>query len=114
GIDYDEVFAPVARIEMVRVILALAGSSGWWVHHLDVKSAFLNERLEEGVQHETGITLKQDAYAKNILNKTWMMDCNATRSPMEHKLKLSKDEERELADPTEYRSIVGALSEKDT
>ncbi|GJZ80177.1 zinc finger, CCHC-type containing protein [Tanacetum coccineum] len=189
GIDYDEVFAPVARIETVRVILALAGSSGWWVHHLDVKSAFLNGRLEEEVyvmqpegfekrneaskvyklskalyglkqaprawnacldkylkslgftrcyqeysvytrkkegsilivgvyvddlarcqcQHETGITLKQEAYAKNILNKTRMMDCNATRSPMEHKLKLSKDEEGELADPTEYRSIVGAL-----
>ena len=49
GIDYEEVFAPVARIETVRVILALAGSSGWRVHHLDVKTAFLNGRLEEEV-----------------------------------------------------------------
>ena len=49
GIDYDEVFALVARIETVRVILALAGSNGWGVHHLDVKSAFLNGRLEEEV-----------------------------------------------------------------
>lgn len=49
GIDYEEVFAPVARIETVRVILALAGSNGWWVHHLDVNSTFLNERLEEEV-----------------------------------------------------------------
>lgn len=49
GVDYDEVFAPVARIETIRVILALAGSSGWRVHHLDVKSAFLNGRLEDEV-----------------------------------------------------------------
>ena len=37
------------------------------------------------------------------------MDCNPTKSPMEHKLKLSKDEEGELVNPTEYRSIVGGL-----
>ena len=48
-INYDEVFAPVARIETLRLILALAGSNGWWVHHLDVKSTFLNEELEEEV-----------------------------------------------------------------
>nr|GEU54259.1 zinc finger, CCHC-type [Tanacetum cinerariifolium] len=49
GVNYDEVFTPVARIETVRVILALAGLNGWRVHHLDVKSAFLNEKLEEEV-----------------------------------------------------------------
>lgn len=42
-------FASVARIEIVRVILALAWSNGWRVHHLDVKSSFLNGRLEEEV-----------------------------------------------------------------
>ena len=39
----------MARTETVRVILALVGSNGWWVHHLDVKSAFLNGSLEEEV-----------------------------------------------------------------
>lgn len=42
GIDHEEVFAPVARIETVRGILALARSGNWRVHHLDVKAAFLN------------------------------------------------------------------------
>nr|GEY06907.1 retrotransposon protein, putative, Ty3-gypsy subclass [Tanacetum cinerariifolium] len=42
GIDFDEVFAPVARIETLRLILALAAYHGWQVHHLDVKSAFLH------------------------------------------------------------------------
>ncbi|GKC86743.1 zinc finger, CCHC-type containing protein [Tanacetum coccineum] len=191
GVDYDEVFAPVARIETVRVILALAGSNGWRVHHLDVKSAFLNGTLEEEVyvsqpegyikkgeankvyklskalyglkqaprawnacldkylkslgdwelsqeysgfqedyegkfemsdlgllsyylgievnQQETGITLKQEAYARSILTKTRMIKCNPNKRPMEHKLKLTKDGEGELINPTEYRSIVGGL-----
>ncbi|PWA75384.1 ribonuclease H-like domain, Reverse transcriptase, RNA-dependent DNA polymerase [Artemisia annua] len=49
GIDFDEVFAPVARIETVRLILALAAYHGWQVHHLDVKSAFLHGELKEEV-----------------------------------------------------------------
>ncbi|GJU77038.1 ribonuclease H-like domain, reverse transcriptase, RNA-dependent DNA polymerase [Tanacetum coccineum] len=48
-VDFDEVFAPVARIETIRILLALASSHGWKVHHLDVKSAFLHGRLEEEV-----------------------------------------------------------------
>ncbi|GJU87467.1 zinc finger, CCHC-type containing protein [Tanacetum coccineum] len=49
GIDFDEVFAPVARIETVRLILALAAYHGWQVHHLDVKSAFLHGELKKEV-----------------------------------------------------------------
>jgi hypothetical protein len=49
GVDFDEVFAPVARIETVRVLLALAAQGGWQVHHMDVKSAFLNGELTETV-----------------------------------------------------------------
>ncbi|KAD3642279.1 hypothetical protein E3N88_31503 [Mikania micrantha] len=49
GIDYDEVFAPVARMETIRLILALAAQKGWAVHHLDVKTAFLHGDLKEDV-----------------------------------------------------------------
>ena len=49
GIDFDEVFAPVARIETVRFIIALAATNGWEVHHLDVKTAFLHGELKENV-----------------------------------------------------------------
>lgn len=49
GVDFDEVFAPVARMETVRVLLALAANGGWEVHHMDVKSTFLNGDLLEEV-----------------------------------------------------------------
>lgn len=49
GVDFEEVFAPVARMETVRLILALAAQMGWQVHQMDVKSAFLNGEIEEEV-----------------------------------------------------------------
>ena len=52
GIDFDEVFTLVARLESVRLLLALAASEGWAVHHMDVKSAFLNGELLEDVYVE--------------------------------------------------------------
>jgi len=49
GVDFDEVFAPVARLDSVCVLLVVAAQEGWEVHHLDVKSAFLNGILAEEV-----------------------------------------------------------------
>ena len=49
GIDFEEVFALVARMESIRLLLALAAAKDWRVHHLDVKSAFLNGELAETV-----------------------------------------------------------------
>lgn len=49
GIDYEEAFASVARLEKVRLLLALAKKNSWGVHHFDVKSAFLNGELQEEV-----------------------------------------------------------------
>lgn len=49
GVDYGEVFAAVARLEIVRLLLALAANGKWQVHHMDVKSAFLNGELQEEV-----------------------------------------------------------------
>jgi hypothetical protein len=48
-IDFDDTFAPVAQMESVRLLFALAAQEGWRVHHMDVKSAFLNGDLKEEV-----------------------------------------------------------------
>ncbi|GJT12137.1 reverse transcriptase domain-containing protein [Tanacetum coccineum] len=47
GIDYDEVFAPVARIEAIRLFLAFASYMGFIVYQIDIKSAFLYGTIEE-------------------------------------------------------------------
>ncbi|GJZ11334.1 putative ribonuclease H-like domain-containing protein [Tanacetum coccineum] len=49
GIDYDEVFAPVARIEAIRLFLAYASFKDFVVYQMDVKSAFLYGKIEEEV-----------------------------------------------------------------
>ncbi|KAL8092052.1 hypothetical protein AgCh_034365 [Apium graveolens] len=49
GIDYDETFAPVARIEAIRIFLAFAAHSNFKVYQMDIKSAFLNSEVEEKV-----------------------------------------------------------------
>lgn len=222
GIDFDEVFAHVARIETVRFLLALAASRGWQVHHLDIKTAFLHGDLKEEVyvsqpegfeveqqeskvyklnkalyslrqaprawnkklnkvlgelkferffkepdlyrrqemdhillvavyvddllvtgtslelidefkkgmsakfemrdlgkltyylgievdQHDEGIALRQERYAKKILEEIGMRDCNDVHVPMDPSLKLSKAQEEHSIDEKEYIRSIGCL-----
>jgi hypothetical protein len=46
GIDYEETFAPIARLEVIRILLAFSVAKGFKLHQMDVKSAFLNGVLE--------------------------------------------------------------------
>jgi hypothetical protein len=222
GIDFEEVFAPVARMESVRLLLALAAIKDWRVHHLDVKSAFLNGELAEVIhvqqppgfavggqehkvlrlhkalyglrqaprawnikldaslatlgfikcvtehalytrrsghgllivgvyvddlivtgsdqqaivdfkiemmklfrmsdlglltyylgleveQRKDAITLRQSSYARKLLERSGMGDCKPCQTPMEEKLRLSKQSTAPKVDATRYRSIVGGL-----
>jgi hypothetical protein len=52
GIDFDDTFATVARMESVWLLFALATQEGWRVHHMDVKSMFLNGDLKEVYVHQ--------------------------------------------------------------
>nr|GEY64549.1 ribonuclease H-like domain, reverse transcriptase, RNA-dependent DNA polymerase [Tanacetum cinerariifolium] len=116
GIDFDEVFTPVARIETIRLILALVAYNKWEVHHLDVKSAFLHGDLKEDVyvSQPDGFIKTEDKgkvyrYATKILKDTGMLDCNDAKIPMEPGLKLTKLSKEKFVDPTKYQRIIGCL-----
>ena len=49
GMDYNETFSLVARMDSIRLVLAIATLNRWDVHHMDVKSAFLHGELEEDI-----------------------------------------------------------------
>ena len=49
GIDYDETFAPIAKMEAIRILIAFVAFMGFKLYKMDVKSAFLNGDLKEEV-----------------------------------------------------------------
>ena len=52
GIDFDETVPPVARLESIRMLLAIASHLNFKLYQMDVKSAFLNGMLQEEVYVE--------------------------------------------------------------
>ena len=52
GVDYDGIFAPVAKYTTIRTIISLAAVFRWKLHQMDVKTAFLNGKIEEEVYIE--------------------------------------------------------------
>lgn len=222
GVDYEEVYAPVTRMEIVRLLFALSAKKKWEVHHLDVKTAFLNGDIKEDVyvaqpegfeikgkehlvyklkkalyvlrqaphawyaklsscleslgfvccpykpavytrkegediliidvyvddllvtgssiamienfkkemsqkfqmsdlgklsyylgievdQNGESIVLKQTRYARKVIEREGMSDCNPTSYPMDPKEQLTSDERGEAVDATMFKSIVGGL-----
>ncbi|GJW28823.1 putative ribonuclease H-like domain-containing protein [Tanacetum coccineum] len=66
GIDYDEVFAPVARIEAIRLFLAFASYMGFMVFQMDVKSAFLYGEIDEEVYVTQPKRVEDPFYPKHV------------------------------------------------
>ncbi|GJX76319.1 uncharacterized mitochondrial protein-like protein [Tanacetum coccineum] len=105
GIDYDEVFAPVARIEAIRLFLAYASFKDFVVYQMDVKSAF----LLQVTQKDDGIFISQDKYVDEILKKFGFSTVKTTSTPMETSKPLLKDAEAEYVDVHLYRLMIGSL-----
>jgi hypothetical protein len=60
-------------------------------------------------QDDSGITLRQTTYAKRVVELAGLTDCNPALTPMEERLKLSRDSTTAKVDATQYRRLVGSL-----
>nr|GEZ47783.1 hypothetical protein [Tanacetum cinerariifolium] len=74
GIDYDEFFAPVARIEAIRLFLAYASFMGFMVYLMDVKSAFLYIRIKEEVYVCQPLRFEDPDHPDNVYKVVYVDD----------------------------------------
>jgi hypothetical protein len=66
GLDFDETFAPVARLESIRMLLAYATHHGFKLYQMDVKSAFLNGPIKEEVYMEQPLDSESEEYPNQV------------------------------------------------
>ncbi|GKC26664.1 retrovirus-related pol polyprotein from transposon TNT 1-94 [Tanacetum coccineum] len=110
GIDYDETYTPVARLESIRILLAYASALDFELFQIDVKSVFLNGFINEEIkQMEDGIFFNQSIYIKEMLKKFGLEESKPIKTPMSSDTKLKKDKECESVDSTKYRDMIGSL-----
>nr|GEY87202.1 zinc finger, CCHC-type [Tanacetum cinerariifolium] len=111
GIDFDEVFAPVARIKTVRKEIDAFKSQmkdRFKMSDLGLLAYYLGIEV---TQPGGEIKIKQTGYINKILKETSMTDSNDTKIPMDPGTKLVKAKDGNPVDATYYKSLIGSLSE---
>ncbi|GJV84502.1 putative ribonuclease H-like domain-containing protein [Tanacetum coccineum] len=112
GIDYDEVFAPGARIEAIRLFLAYPLIKDFMVYQMDVKSAFLYGKIEEEVYVYQPPGFEDPDFPDRVYKvekKFGFSDVKTASTPMETHKPLLKDVDGEDVDEHLYRSMIGSL-----
>ncbi|GKD11313.1 retrovirus-related pol polyprotein from transposon TNT 1-94, partial [Tanacetum coccineum] len=122
GIDFEESFAPVARIDAIRIFIANATSKNMTIYQMDVKTAFLNGELKEEVyvsqpegfinpDHPTHVyRLKKALYGLKQVPRNFGMDSyDPVDTPIVDRLKLDEDLLGIPVDQTRFHSMVGSL-----
>jgi hypothetical protein len=66
GLDSDETYAPVARLELIHILLAYATYHGFKFYQMDVKSAFLNGPIKEEVFVEQPLDFEDSEYPNHV------------------------------------------------
>ncbi|GJX58818.1 retrovirus-related pol polyprotein from transposon TNT 1-94 [Tanacetum coccineum] len=121
GIDYNDVFSHVARIEAIRLFLAYASFKDFVVYQMDVKSAFLYGNIEEEVYvcqpsgfEDTDFPdrlykVKKALYGPHQAPRAWFKKVKTASTPIETQKPLLKDKDGEEVDVHMYRSMIGSL-----
>jgi hypothetical protein len=68
GLDFEETFAPVARLESIRILLAYVAHHSFRLFQIDVKSAFLNWPIKEEVYVERPLGFEDDRYPDQYIS----------------------------------------------
>ncbi|GKD89047.1 retrovirus-related pol polyprotein from transposon TNT 1-94, partial [Tanacetum coccineum] len=126
GINYDETFAPVARLEAIMIFLAFVTYMNFIVYQMDVKSAFLNGKLKEEVyvkqspgfegnellnhikQSKIGISINQEKYVKDLLKK-YDINGSSVKTLMVPPNNLRPDLSGKAVNETQYRGMIRSL-----
>ncbi|GKA04501.1 retrovirus-related pol polyprotein from transposon TNT 1-94 [Tanacetum coccineum] len=118
GIDYDEVFAPVARIKAIRLFLAYASFKDFVVYQMDVRSVFLYGKIEEEMYVCQPLGFKDPYFPDRVYKvektlyglhqapRAWFTEVKTASTPMETQKPLLKDEDGEEVDVDMYRYQV--------
>nr|GEW08046.1 retrovirus-related Pol polyprotein from transposon TNT 1-94 [Tanacetum cinerariifolium] len=114
GIDYDETFAPVARLEAIQIFLAFATYMNFIVYQIDVKSAFLNGKLKEKVYVKQPPGLERNEFPNHVckLDKALYelkQAPKACKTPMVPPNNLGPDLSSKAVNETRYRGMIGSL-----
>ncbi|KAL0348980.1 UNVERIFIED_CONTAM: Retrovirus-related Pol polyprotein from transposon RE2 [Sesamum angustifolium] len=111
GIDYTETFAPVARLDTIRALIAIAANKKWKIYQMDVKSAFLNGCIDEEIyveqpqgfiakgSEEKVLRLKKALYGLKQAPRAWYSRID--------KYFMDRGFRRSLSEPTLYIKSQG-------
>ncbi|GJV36557.1 retrovirus-related pol polyprotein from transposon TNT 1-94 [Tanacetum coccineum] len=121
GIDFEESFALVARIEAIRIFVANVANKNMTIFQMDVKTAFLNGELKEEVyvsQPEGFVDqdnpshvykLKKALYGLKQAPRACLLTSDYVDTPLVEKNKLDEDLQGTPVDATLYRGMIGSL-----
>ncbi|GKA06859.1 integrase, catalytic region, zinc finger, CCHC-type containing protein [Tanacetum coccineum] len=117
GIDFEESFVPVARIEAIRIFVANAAHKNMTIYQMDIKMAFLNGELKEEVyvsQPEGFVDQYNPSHVYKLKKALYGLKqapraCDSVDTPMVEKSKLNEDLQGNPIDATIYRGMIGSL-----
>nr|GEV27775.1 hypothetical protein [Tanacetum cinerariifolium] len=116
-IDFEESFAPVVRIEAIRIFIANAANKNMMIFQMGVKMAFLNSELKEEVyisQPKGFVDRDNPSHVYKLKKALYSLKqatrvCDSVDTPMVEKNKLDEDLQGTPVDATLYRCMIGSL-----
>ena len=106
GVDYEETFAPVAKMNTIQILMSLAVNLNWKLKQYDILKYYLGIEV---AQSSSGYLMTQLKYILDLLNETKLLQGKANSTPIEtnHKLTLKKDDL--TVEIGSYQRLIGKL-----